>query len=112
MGKGLFGRVQSELDARGKTPGLSMADILELPESLRALINWMMRQEDVTLQEISAYLQQDQTHACAMLGELVEKGFVREVPIKGEQRYRVRLAPKRKKDIPSDLWKALDDKIE
>lgn len=112
MGKGLFGRVQSELKAREKTPGLSMADILELPESLRHLVNWLMRQDQVELRQISEYLGQNEKVARDMLTVLLDKGFVREIDIKGCVYYRIRLAPKKKKDMPSSVWGALDEKME
>ncbi len=112
MGKGLFGRVQSELDAREKTPGLSMADILDLPESLRGLVNWMMRQDQVELSQVAQYLGQDAVGARGMLATLLEKGFVRELDIKGSVYYRIRLAPTRKRDLPPDVWQALDGKLD
>lgn len=45
MGEGLFGRLEQELEARDKAAGLSMADILSLPDTLRALVNWMLRKD-------------------------------------------------------------------
>jgi hypothetical protein len=47
-----------------------------------------------------------------MVADLVEQGFVREINLKGEHRYHVRLAPKKKRDLPADLWRALDQKLE
>ena len=110
MGKGLFGRVQAEVKAREKTLGLSVADILDMPDPPRNLINWMMRQVEVTLPQAATHLGKDETNARAMLTSLMEKGFVREIDIKGDLRYRVRLAPKRKSALPSNLWRVLDDK--
>ena len=112
MGKGVFGRLQSELDAREKAAGLSMADILALPDALRKLVNWMLRQEEVSFQQLVAHVGHDEATTHAMVADLVENGFVREMNVKGEQRYRVRLAPKKKRDLPANLWRALDTKIE
>ncbi len=112
MGKGLFGRVQSELDAREKTPGLTMADILDLPESLRGLVNWMIRQDQVELAQVAQYLGQDEAGARSMIATLLEKGFVREIQVTGCTFYRVRLAPKKKREMPSDVWRALDGKLD
>lgn len=112
MSKGLFDRLQQELDAREKAAGLSMADLLELPETLRKLANWMMRQQTIHLADAAAFLGQDDAAAQATLAALIEKGFVRELKIHGETCYRVRLAPKRGRDVPLDVWRALDDKIE
>jgi hypothetical protein len=112
MSKGLFDRLEQELEARQKAAGLSMADLLELPESLRALVNWMMRQQTVSLAQAAAHLGQDETAGGATLATLIDKGFVRELKLHGETCYRVRLAPKRKRDVPLDVWRALDDKLE
>ena len=43
MGKGLFGRLQNEIEAREKSPGLSMADILDLEEPLAGPVNMGVR---------------------------------------------------------------------
>ena len=112
MSKGLFGRLQDEMNAREKTPGITMADILTMPDALRELINWMMREVEVGLPQVAVHLQKDEPAARTMIASLIEKGFVREIDMKGDLRYRVRLAPKRKRDMPSNIWHALDDKIQ
>ena len=112
MSKGLFDRLQQELDVRAKAAGLSMADLLELPESLRGLVNWMMRQQNVGLAQVAEFLEQDEAVAGATLATLIEKGFVREVKLHGELCYRVALAAKRGRTMPLDVWRALDDKLE
>lgn len=112
MSKGLFDRLEQELEAREKAAGLTMADLLELPENLRKLVNWMMRQQDVHLSEVAAFLGENDETSRATLAALIEKGFVRELKVHGETCYRVRLAPKRGRDLPLDLWRALDDKVE
>ncbi len=109
--KGLFGRLQNELEARDKAAGLTIADVLDLPDALRNAVNWLMRQEDVTLCQVTEYLQQDEKDAQTMLTTLVEKGFVREFLVKGVPRYRVRIAS-RKRELPPNIWHALDDRIE
>ena len=112
MSKGLFGRLQQELDDREKAAGLSMVDILELPDSLRQLVNWMMRSEMVSLSQVVAQVGQDEAATQAMLATLVEKGFVRQLEIKGELHYRVRVASQKKRTLPQNLWHALDDKVD
>ena len=51
---GLFDRLQGELEAQEKAAGLSIADVLELPDQLRQLVNWMMREGDVSLSGATA----------------------------------------------------------
>ena len=110
--KGLFGRLQNELEQRDKAAGLTMADVLELPDSLRSLVNWMMRKEEVTLDQVTEYLSQDDKSAQAMISALVEKGFVREYVVKGVHRYRVRIASRPKRELPTNLWNALGGKLD
>jgi IclR-like helix-turn-helix domain-containing protein len=112
MDKGVFGRLQSELDAREKAAGLSMADILALPDTPRSLVSWMLRQEEASLQQLAAHVGQDEATTRALVAELVGQGFVREMNLKGQHRYHVRLAPKKKRDLPADLWRALGQKLE
>ena len=112
MSKGLFGRLQEEVVAREKTPGLDMTEILDLPDSLREIINWMLRETQVTFAQVVTRMGKDEPTARAMLDNLLDKGYIREIDMKGQVQYRVRLKPKRKHNIPSNLWKALDDKTE
>ncbi|MBI2864731.1 MAG: MarR family transcriptional regulator [Chloroflexi bacterium] len=112
MSPGLFDRLNQEMQARDKTPGLTMSDVLVLPEAERRLLNWMMRADEVSLAEVADRLQADETAARARLAELMEKGYVREIDIHGDVRYRVRLAPKRGREIPLNIWSALDDKVD
>ncbi len=109
---GLYDRVQGELEAREKSPGLHMSDLLALPDPVSGLLNWMIRQQQVGLADVAAFIRQDEECARTVLAELQDKGFVREIEVRGVMSYRVRLAPKRGKTMPSNLWRALDDKVE
>ncbi|HEX2988059.1 MAG TPA: hypothetical protein VHS06_07815 [Chloroflexota bacterium] len=40
---GVFDRLQDEMVAREKAAGLTMADVLSLPDPERRLFNWVMR---------------------------------------------------------------------
>jgi glutamate dehydrogenase (NAD(P)+) len=108
MHKELFDRLSAEAEAQENTAGRSMASIVALPDSLRQLVNWMMRQQEVRLAEVVAHTGQEEEAVCAMLDTLVEQGFVRETEVAGEPRYRIRLAPKRGRQLPQDIWQLLD----
>lgn len=111
---GLFDRLQSEIEGREKASGLSMADVLALPDDLRKLVNWMMkRKRDVTLSQVAEYSEQDEKATRHMLETLIEQGFVREIAVPDEEtRYRVRLAWRKQQEIPLNLWDALQEKTE
>ncbi len=112
MGRGLFDRLEGELAARERSPGLSMSDVLLLPEPLDRLTTWMLRQGQVSIEDVVEFLKQDQQQVQQCLGELLERGFIRKVTIGETTTYRVRLAPRRKRQMPLDLWQALEDKVE
>jgi hypothetical protein len=112
MGSGLFGRLEQEIDAREKTPGLSMADIISLPDGLRRLVNWMVRERQVEAESAAAFIGEDVDSVRALLADMIEQGYVTEFEMRGETYYRVRLAARRGRDIPLDIWDCLDDKCE
>jgi hypothetical protein len=110
--RGIFDRVEGELAAREKSPGLSMSDVLLLPEPLGRLAKWLLRQRQVSMDDVVGFLEQDEQQAQQCLEEMLDRGFIREVTVGGKTAYRVRLAPTRKREIPLDLWQALQDKVE
>jgi hypothetical protein len=112
VGRGICDRVEGELAAREKSPGLSMFDLLTLPEPQASLLKWMIRQEAVALGEVVAFLGGDEGQARPVLADLLDRGWVREIEMRGIVQYRVRLAPKRGRALPANLWQALSDKVE
>ncbi len=110
MSEGLFRRLEGEVQAREQSPGLRMSDLLALPEPVCSLLNWMLRQTQVSPGEVANWLGKDEAQAREVLADLLGKGFIREIEIRGVMTYRVRLAPKRGRALPSDLWKALEEK--
>ncbi len=112
MGKGLFGRVEQELEARQHSPGLTMSDVLTFPDDMRRLVTWMVRQGDVGMAQVMARTHQDESACRAILDGLIEKGYALQFELHGETRYRIRLAPRRQRDVPLDIWQCLDDKCE
>ena len=112
MGSGLFGRLEQELEAREKTPGLSMGEIISLPDALRRLVNWMVRQRQVEAEAAAAFIGQDVDSVRCLLADMIAQGYITEFELRGQTYYRVRLAAKRGRDIPLDIWDCLDDKCE
>ncbi len=112
MGGGMFDRLDNELDARDKSPGLNMADLLTMPEPQRGLLRWMMRQRAVPYADIVAFLGGDEEQTRLVLAGLVDGGMVRAFELRGVQQYSVRLAPKKGRKLPGNLWQALSDKVE
>jgi len=93
------------------TTGLQMADVLVLPDSLRRLINWMMRQGEVSLTDVAAHIGQDEKVAHTMLEELMEQGFVREIEVRDEIHYRPQLALRQGRQLPDEIWQSLGEEV-
>jgi len=112
LSNGMFDRLQGEWVGFDQSPGLSMAELLALPEPLGDLLNWMVRQGQVAVTEIAAFLGLDESQAQAILVDLCSNRFVRKIETPGVTNYCVCLAPKRRGGLPSYLWQALEDKAE
>ena len=95
---------QSEPSAGGQA-GVMMVDVLALPDELRTIVTWLVRQGEAGLPELAAHVEQDEATAGTLVADLVAQGFVQEVldEGKGQPRYRVRLAAKRGRQMPLDL---------
>ena len=108
MRKEIFDRLSADNEAQEKTAGGSMAGIVALPDPLRQLVNWITRQNEVRFAQVVAHTGQDEAVVRTTLDTLVEQGFVRETDVAGESCYRIRLAPKRGRELPRDIWQLLD----
>ncbi|HEU4341962.1 MAG TPA: hypothetical protein VFU31_10360 [Candidatus Binatia bacterium] len=90
-------------------PGLHVADVGTLGDSLRQLLNWMTRRGEVSLAEVTEHTGEKESIAQLMIQELIELGFVH--PLKGanDSRYRIHLAGRRGRQVPPEIWQSLDE---
>ncbi len=88
--------------------GLSMADVLALPDFEQKLVTWLVRKKEASLTEIGAYMEQEQDSVSTTLNALKEQGFVQELEVEGEKHYRPCLSSKQKSRASKNLWQALD----
>lgn len=93
---------------RSRLPGLKMADILTMSPEQQSLVNWLMRNYEASPQKIADKTQQDIEQVQANLKNLNEQGFLKTVEKNGHTYYRVKLAPKSGRQMPTDVWKVLD----
>ncbi|MBV9232064.1 MAG: hypothetical protein JOZ18_22330 [Chloroflexi bacterium] len=89
----------------GEEAGVSMADVLLLPDELQKIITCLVREGEAGLQEVATFIEQDEATASTLLADLMARGFVQEVPAegKGQPRYRARLVSKRTRKLSFDL---------
>lgn len=85
-----------------------MADLLFLPESERSIMNWLLRQQSVSLAEVSKQFMQDELAAQTTLDKLVAQGFVRSVEVNGQMQYQPCLTSRRGRQVSTSIWNALD----
>ena len=107
-----------KLTPRGEwdTVGLTVADLVALPEDQRRLVNWLLRQgtvkrQAVTAVEAATHLGQDETKIRNTLDALVSEGVVKkseDAAGTGETRYQPSLILRRGRRVPREIWKALE----
>jgi hypothetical protein len=89
--------------------GLRLADVLTLPRAEQQLVNWLTRHGEADLAAVTAHAGEDQRLVSNRLTSLVEHGYVGEVDVGGQKRYRARLAQRRASTLPDELWQALQE---
>ena len=110
---GLFNRLQDELDARDKNEGLSPIDLLDMPDSLTAIINQIIRKNGMKLEDIAEELGQSLQATKKTLDELVEKGYIRQIEVRGEEIwYKAQFGRKADKALSLSIWSALGGVVE
>jgi len=107
-----------KLTPRGEwdTVGLTIADLVALPEDQRRLVNWLLRQgttkrQAVTATEAATHLGQDEIKTRNMLDALVSEGLVKvseDAAHTSEPHYQLCLTLRRGRKIPEEIWKALE----
>ena len=97
---------------RSRVPGLKVADILTMPPEQQSLVNWLMRHYEALPSTIADHLKQDREKVQTHLEVLVSQGFLKTVEKNGNTYYRVRLAPKSGRKMPTDVWQVLDNRTQ
>ncbi len=93
---------------RSRSAGLRVSDILTMPEEQQALLHWLIRHYEATPDALADQLGQalDQTQPC--LDDLLGQGYLYTIDRNGSTYYRVNLAPKSGRQMPTDVWQVLD----
>lgn len=93
---------------RGQPNTKTMADLLFLPELERGLMNWLLRQRSASLTEVINYLAEDEATVRSRLEKLAAEGFLQATESEGQLCYQPCLASRRSRQVPSNIWNALD----
>src|SRR5262249_7740164 len=106
----MFEFLHRDLEQRADLQGITMADVLDLPEPLCTALKRMVRGRSVLLSEFAAALDSGVAEARAVGAALVEKGYL----IYAERRhsdeaiYRARFARVQGRNLPDAIWETLD----
>ncbi|MBN1954118.1 MAG: hypothetical protein JW900_03605 [Anaerolineae bacterium] len=92
--------------------GIRVSDLLTLPRDLRRIMNYVIREKQITLDQAATHAEASGEETQEMLNDLVEKGYLQADTDRGETVYRVHYGRTHPKDIPGSLWAALGDKIQ
>jgi len=109
MDKGLSNGRLPDLEAPKLSAGLQPSDLLALPEPQSNVLIWMLRREAGTFVEVLAFLGRGERETHALLAGLHDRGFMHEIELRGERRYRVHMASKRRRALSPILWYTLDE---
>lgn len=105
---GIFDHIQSEVEARERQEGITLADLLDLPTPLRRLMNRITRERELTVEAAAEHLGESSVNTRQMLDGLVEKGYLEREKREEGWVYRTRFARKRGREIPAGIWSALE----
>src|SRR5207253_7810241 len=96
-------------DADWDALGAGLSDLLELDEAEAAVLGWMTRDGGVRFEQIVAHVGGDRAGAREVLESFLERGLVSESDAAGpgDLRYDVRLAVRRGRRLPGEVWDAL-----
>jgi predicted transcriptional regulator len=106
----IFGRLQQELERRERN--FSPLDLLELSPLERKAMNLFLRHGHLSLAEVADMLEMEREAAQFVLNAFVEKKWLLEFQLGGEQHYRPLFARKRARKMPPDIWTAIEELIE
>jgi len=109
MDQDVFAQLLIELASLPDMDGVSMSEIVFLPEHLRALMNWMVRENSFQFDNVAVFLKQNEENSRLILDILVTKGLIEEVKGDDQEVYQIHLKVSRNYRVPKDIWKVIDD---
>jgi hypothetical protein len=96
-------------DGRGDAAGADMAEVLNLPDAERSIVNWLIRRGAARLNEVAEGVRRDPGATRDLLEALAQRGLVLVDGAADEPRYRAQLAPRRRAPRTLDILKSLED---
>jgi len=85
----------------------TMADVMRLPEPMRALVLWLLRHGEAGLPELTAAVRIEEGLCRELVEALAGRSFLHGTACGGAPRYRARLAHRRPRAQTSDISERL-----
>jgi amino acid permease/predicted transcriptional regulator len=92
------------------TSGVSLAGVVALADPEAELVGWIMRQGGATVSDAASHVGGDEPAVAAKLRALVKQGLLQEA--ESGSRFTARLAPRRRRVLPEEIWGALGQEPE
>ena len=102
----IYDLLEQALQERPRLEGVTPVNIAELPEPLRASLRETLRVGTISMCMIADDLGLHHDQASRVADLLIDKGFLSaagESP-DGESLYRIKLARRKGRDVPTDIW--------
>ena len=109
--KDLFASLQEDLDQRRRMAGMKPADLLELPDVERRVVQHLVRNGDTFEDELGPAVGLSPHEVEAALTSLAGKSFVRRATFKGRRLVRTYFAWSRASGAGEDVWSKLASRI-
>jgi len=106
----LFGQLQREVERREQ--GFSPLDLLDLAPRERQVMTLFVRHSHLSLAEVAEKLDADADAVQAILDDFVSKGYLLAFQAGRERRYRPLFARKRSRELPPNIWAAVEALID
>ncbi|GBE93032.1 CopY family transcriptional repressor [Nostoc cycadae] len=89
------------------SPHNSKLDIIDLPDEQRQLVNWITRQQKVSLSEVSSHLNITEELAQQQLQILINQGFIQESEDNQLVCYQPHFSTQKKSKLSQNIWDKL-----
>ncbi len=90
MSEIIFQQLQADLKKTKPVAGLVMGEILNMPDTLRQFINWLLRNKGANLQEIADYIGEPIDNVQPWVDDMLVRGLIERLSILETEYYRVR----------------------
>lgn len=111
MNRGLFERLQEELDVRQPGGAFGPLDLLELSDELQGMLRRIMRRGPTSADQLAEELGEPSSQVAHLLSQLASQGYLAAVPDTSPTQYRVALGKRRARALPEGLWSSLTDRL-